>query len=107
MARPSYRAADRQPTWTSKVVRALADANDFMSFDQLIEATGANRNQLGATLHHLQNRRVVEAVEGGGHLWWMLTGEDTRSKSVDERAQEPKGNRTRKGTPRKPKPKTE
>jgi hypothetical protein len=107
MTVPAYTKADRKPTWTSKVERALRDADDFLSFAQLLELTGASPNQLGATLFHLQKRRVVEAVEGAGHLWWFLTGEDTRTSVVTERVSEPVGNRTRKGTPRKPKPKTE
>lgn len=93
--------ADQQPTWTSKVTDALRKADDFMSFAQLQAATGADNNQLSATLHHLKNRRVVDAMEGDGSLWWYLTGEDTRQRAVEMRQPEPKGNRTRKPYTRK------
>lgn len=88
--------ADRKPTWTAKVRDALRDADDFMSFDQLVQATGANRQQLAATLHHLKvNAGVIDCLEAEGRLWWFLTGNDKRLYSHEERVVEPKGSRTR------------
>lgn len=87
--------ADMQPTWTFKVEKALKEADDFMSFEQLRAVTGATHNQMTATLHHLKKSRVVDALEGDGRLWWFLTGEDKRTTKVEERTPEPKGNRHR------------
>lgn len=94
------------PTWTSKTVQALRAADDFLNFPQLLAATGANPDQLRASLHHLKVRAgAVDCLEAEGHLWWFLTGEDRRATTVDERVPEPKGNRTRKAASPRRKPK--
>ena len=96
--------ADRAPTWTSKTVDALRRADDFLNMEQLLAATGATGDQMRAALHHLKVRAgAVDCLEAEGHLWWFLTGEDRRSKTVDERVPEPKGNRNRKKQGRPPK----
>lgn len=88
--------ADRKPTWTSLVRDALQSADDFMSFEQLLKATGASRTQLHATLHHLKvNAGAVDCIEGEGHLWWFWTGQDKRGYSHEERIVEPEGSRNR------------
>ena len=87
--------ADARPTWTHLVLEALRTADDFMSFEQIAASTGASHNQLSATLHHLQNRKAVEAVEVNGKPWWFATGADTRTKTVDVRVPEEPGNRRR------------
>lgn len=89
------RAAVKRPTWTRLTVDALKKADDFMSFTQLLAATGANANQMRATLHHLQARKVVDAVLVQDGPWWFLTGDDTRSFTTDERVPEEPGNRHR------------
>src|SRR4051812_36426811 len=96
-ARRPSRAADRRPTWTSLVVRALAERDDFANFEQLRAATGASPKQLSATLFHLKNVHAVDALECEGHLWWFLTGADDRTRPLDERVPELPGNRTRGG----------
>jgi hypothetical protein len=106
MPRPRYTKADMRPTWTSLTVDALKRADDFMTLQQLLGATGATSNQMTAALHHLKKFRVVDAMENDGVLWFYLTGEDTRARVTEERTPEPKGNRSRavgKYT-RKPKP---
>lgn len=105
MTRTRSTKADKKPTWTSLVVEALHTADDFMTLPQLMGATGANGDQMRATLHHLKNSRVIDAMEADGVLWFYLTGEDTRLKPLAERVPEPKGNRHRKAyTRRKPTP---
>ena len=91
------RRADRHPTWTSLVLEALERADDFLSMEHLLTASGAeNTNQVSAALHHLAKYGAVESVVGGdGKLWWFATGVDNRMKIVEERAREPKGNRHR------------
>lgn len=86
----------KQATWTSRVHDALRAADDFRSFEQLLAATGANRNQLSAALFHLHKRKVVESIESGGKLWWFITGDDDRLVIVEQRTPEEPGTRRRK-----------
>jgi hypothetical protein len=103
MTRTRYSAkADRRPTWTSLTVEALRVADDFLNVQQLMAATGANGNQMRATVHFLKLRKVIDAMETDGVLWFYLTGQDERTIAIEQRVQEPKGNRTRIGK-RKPK----
>lgn len=95
MRRPSYLKADRRPTWTALTTEALRRIDDFATLEQLMTLTGANGNQMRATLHWLKRAGVVEAMETDGRLWWYLTGEDKRIREVPERTEEPKGNRSR------------
>jgi hypothetical protein len=90
----------KKPTWTSLTVEAMRLADDFMSLEQLMVATGANGNQMRATLHWLQKAKVVDNVVSAGGLYWFLTGEDSRETTVDERTPEEPGTRRRRG--RKP-----
>lgn len=86
---------DQEPTWTVKIQRFLAQCDDFRNQTQIRAATGASPNQSLAALCHLRKHRVVDSVEADGQLWWFITGEDLRSKVVETRVLEPKGNRTR------------
>jgi hypothetical protein len=106
---PRTRKGDKRPTWTHLVLRALQERDDFMDQELLLAATGASKNQLSAALIHLKRFKAVDAVESEGRLWWCATGEDTRSKALEERTPEPPGNRTRasRGPRRKPRPVTE
>lgn len=94
--RPRYVRADRRPTWTSLALEALRRADDFLTREALRAATGASPDQLAAALHHLRKRAgAVDVLEQDGTPYYFLTGEDRRGKTVDERVQEPKGNRCR------------
>jgi hypothetical protein len=105
MPRGVYKRADRKPTWTHVILEAMKTLDDFMTAEQIGQLTGANNSQVSATLHHFKNNGVAECLESDGKLWWYLTGEDKRTKTVDERVPEEKGHRTRrKGYSRKPKP---
>ena len=96
MSRPAYRAADREPTWTSRILDAMQAADDFMTLQQIRDVTTANHNQATAALHHLKTKaRAVDCLEADGQLWWYSTGEDARIKRVDARVVEPPGNRKR------------
>lgn len=92
-----YRAnnRDKRPTWTHLTLEALRVFDDFMSFSQLMIITGANVNQMSATLHHLQKVRAVEAVEENGDVWFCVSGFDNRTKVVEERRPEEPGTRRR------------
>lgn len=105
MTRIRSTPADRKPTWTSLTVDALRIADDFMNVAQLVAATGGSANQIAAALHSLKGYRVVGAMESDGVLWFYLTGEDTRTTTVEARTPEPKGNRTREAGRYKRKPK--
>lgn len=99
------RKADKRPTWTSQVLRALQHADDFMDRDHLLEAVkGITRDQLSAALIHLKGFKAVDAVESEGRLWWCATGGDERTRVHEERAPEPPGNRTRKAAIARRKP---
>ena len=96
MTRPHYRAADRVPTWTSRALQYLRDADDLVPLPLMQKALGATNDQLNATIHHLCVRAgAVDVREEDGVRYVMLTGTDRRSKTVDVRVQEPRGNRTR------------
>lgn len=84
---------DPKPTWTHLTSEALRKADDFLSFDQLMAETKANRNQLQAALHWLQKAKVVDNVTSAEGLYWFLTGQDTRIREQEERVQEEPGTR--------------
>lgn len=89
----------KRPTWAYLVEDALRKADDFMSLDQLLAATGARRNQLSAALCHLQKCQTADAVLAQGKLYWFYAGGDTRCRHVEERTPEDKPRRTRKTRP--------
>lgn len=82
-------------TWTYLVEEALRRADDFISVAELRARTGANPNQLSATLHHLQKCGVVDAVVAQGTLFWFYAGGDTRTYSLEVRADEERPRRPR------------
>lgn len=91
--------AERKPTHTSLVLAALTKADDILSFAQIKALVpGSSVNQVSASLCHLAKRHAVENVVGNDEaLWWFATpAADDRERIVEERAPEPKGNRTRK-----------
>lgn len=89
--------ADKRPTWTALVLKALVDADDFMNLSQIMEVTKATSRQASAAVCHLQKYKVIESVVGNDHkLWWFATPEyDSRLRHLEERVPEEKGNRTR------------
>lgn len=92
-----------QPTWTSLVVAALRDRDDFLNYRMLRDATGGSMNQISAACHSLRKLRVVDAIiEPDGRAWWYLLPpeEDQRQRIVEERVPESKPRK-----PRKPKAK--
>lgn len=90
--------APRVPTHTSKVMDALTHcAEDFMTTQQLMEATGSAYNQCTAALFHLRRRGAVDVVvEADGRGWWFATpGDDDRTRIIEERTPEDKPRRRR------------
>jgi hypothetical protein len=85
----------KKPTWTSLTIQTLQIMDDFLSATQLCDLTGASHNQMSATLHHLQSRKVVDAVLVQGEPFWFLTGADERVTSIDEKIPELPGSRNR------------
>lgn len=90
-------APAKQPTWTHLVEEALRVADDFLPTVRLRELTGANVHQLSAALHHLQKRKVIDAVSVQGGPYWFYLGQDTRTFSYEERTPETKPRRARRG----------
>jgi len=85
-----------EPTWTSRVEEALRTADDFMSFADLVQATGCTYNRLAAALHHLRRYRAIDSIESGGRLYWSTTPDtDTRCRHVEMRRPEEPGTRRR------------
>jgi hypothetical protein len=105
--------AEKRLTWTAQVVDALKLFDQPLSGRQLMDLTGGTVNQISATLHHLQAKRVVEAVNVQDEPFWFLTGEDARNREIstpkeqDTRARKGGYHVTRKQVliPRKRKPK--
>ena len=88
--------ADKKPTWSSLILELLKASDDFLNLDQIKAATGASNNQATATLTHLHRRHAIDVVDSGNRLWWFATAEnDNRTRTLDLRAEEPKGNRVR------------
>lgn len=86
-----------ETTATFLVFTALKDANDFLTVPQLRERTGQSVNRVSAALHMLRTYKAVECLHSDGYLWWYATPEnDTRTKTVDERAPELKPRKARK-----------
>lgn len=90
------RRANKKPTWTYLVLKALESKPDnFMTAPQLRVMTGANLNQMSAALIYLRKRHVVDCVvEPDGVAWWFATTQyDDRQRTVDERCPEEPGHR--------------
>jgi len=85
-----------EPTWTSRVEEAFARADDFLSFADLLLATGCTHNRLTAALHHLRKCRAIDSIESGGRLYWFATPDtDSRCWHVESRRPEEPGTRRR------------
>lgn len=86
----------RITTTTTLVMDALRWADDFMTGAQLCEVTGRASNQVFAALNHLRKYNVVDSIASDGTLWWFATGDDSRSRVIDEKVPESKPRRPRK-----------
>lgn len=80
----------KKPTWTMQVVETLGVMDDFLSARQIVELTGGTPSQISAALHHLQAKHVVDAVLVQGEPFWFLTGQDDRSYTLNEVAEQTK-----------------
>lgn len=79
----------KQETATSKILRILTEADDFMTARQVQEATGMSMNLVQTTLEYLFKRHAVGLLEAGTALWWYPTPkDDNRVRTVKERAPE-------------------
>lgn len=90
MARPRKSPKTGLPTCVSQVEEALRLMDDFLSGRQIVDLTGLKPSQVSASLHHLQNKQVVEAVLVNNEPFWFLTGNDERQFVQDERAEHTK-----------------
>lgn len=92
-------------TWTCKVLRELANRDDFLTAKRIREAVGGNPNQISAALIHLRKRKAIDCiVEPDGVAWWFATPDsDDRTSHVDERKPETKPRNRKKGFPRRKK----
>lgn len=89
----------KEPTTTSLVVESLKRADDFMTYEMLMEATGRNHNQVSAACFHLRKHKVIDVVVNpDGKGWWYVLPEteDKRIRRVDERTPETKPRNRRK-----------
>lgn len=85
--------AQKEPTTTTLVTEVLRQADDFMSIEMIMIATGRNRNNVNAACHHLRKHCVVDVVIApNGVGWWFALppADDDRSRTVEERTPESK-----------------
>lgn len=86
----------KMTTTTTLVIEALNRADDFQTVSQLMLATGRTNNRVTAALHHLRKHHAVETMQVEGSLYWYPTPRaDTRSRVVEEKAEEDKPRKTR------------
>jgi len=98
----------KEETTTTRVLRVLREADEFMTVDQLIAATRRTRNQVWAAVIHLRDRHAIGVIaqqERSATIsyWYVLPPEqDARTKTVEERALEsrPRKRRVDAGKPR-------
>lgn len=75
----------KRPTDVRLVLEALVGRDDFMSRNQLQEATRLPRDRLLMAIAHLLHYKAAEAVAVGNELWYMPTpATDTRVRHVAE-----------------------
>lgn len=82
--------ADKQPTFTILVQRALERADDFVTIKQLrAVAPELTHNRATASLAHLRKRHVVGVMVEDGVTYWYATPEtDDRSRVTEEKKRE-------------------
>lgn len=75
----------KRPTDVRLVLEALVGRDDFMSRNQLQQATGLPRDRLLMAIAHLLHYKAAEAVAVGQELWYMPTpATDTRVRTIAE-----------------------
>lgn len=96
--------ADKLPTFTLLVQRALEGADDFLTLAQLkASVPDLNSNRATASLAHLYKRRVVGfMVEDGVTYWYATPDTDTRAFFIEEKVREEPGTRKPRRTVRPP-----
>jgi hypothetical protein len=91
-------------TTTTLVFEALIRSDDFLTASQLIQVTSRSMNRVLAALHHLRKHQAIQAMPVAGKLYWYATPlEDDRIHVVQEKVEETKPRKPRKGGPRKKK----
>lgn len=91
----------KEETTTTRVLRVLRAADEFLTLEQLITITTRTRNQVWAAVVHLRARHAIDVIAQleRGHAvsyWYALPPhEDTRSKIIEERAPEARSRKRR------------
>lgn len=86
-------------SYTLTVFEALKARDDFMTKQQLQEATKLHTNLVLRSLHHLRQHKAVDAITVDGVLWWFATPHtDDRIRVVQEKAHFTRRHRARKTT---------
>lgn len=92
--------ADRQPSFVSLVLDELKRADDFLTLAQLHDRVPElNVNRSTASLAHLRKFRAADFIVSDGITYWYATGEDTRTRTTEERVREAEGSRARGSAP--------
>lgn len=95
----------KKETDTSRVMRALLAADDFLTAHELQRRLLLDCNHVSAALYHLRKYKAADFVEAPEALWWFATPEsDTRQRKVHERTAAVTKRKRRKtaGKPRPP-----
>lgn len=94
------------PTFTHLVARALHAADDFVTLQQVMAShPDLSMNRVCASLSHLRAHKAADFMVDGGTTYWYETGEDDRTKTLEEKAREPLGTRRTRRTARGTTPK--
>lgn len=90
----------RSPTYTSRIERVLADADDFVAFGALRETLpDIPKGELYSSLNFLKRMKAVDFLHSEGQTFWFLTpSTDTRQRKLAEKTHHGEG--TRGGKPR-------
>lgn len=86
---PASNSASVEPSTTTRVLRALEEADDFLTTRQVAEAASVTIKAAMTALHYLATVRAVESVTSGGRLHWFATPDlDQRTRTIDEHRKE-------------------
>ena len=79
----------REPTHTALVCTALANADDFLTTEQLVSmGCGTHQRVWQAATYLLQRKAVGVEIQGGVSYWYATPDHDDRSRVVAERKKE-------------------
>jgi len=97
---PSAKRTARSPTYTSRIERVLADADDFVVFASLQAALpDIEKGELYSSLNFLRRMKAVDFLHSSGQTFWFATpASDTRQRKYAEKAHH--GECARGGKPR-------